>query len=211
MSDIYIPIDYTNLKEVIPLGQEIVYSTFAEIDLRGGNTYTGRGISQIRSKWQTHVLFTKEGLAIFLDRKFINKKEFIPVYYPYYNTGFLLKKLVISADFKEPFRGGITIGGVTMTLSLIKHSKFETKSSFKARSKEFKKTIKSYILEQSKTILKVLYEYFERNPEATYQDYATTTTYPYNEIGYKALKKQWKKGTPLEKYMEMINDQFEKL
>jgi len=207
MSNIYVPVDFSDLRKNLFPEEKVIYSTLAEAELRGGSTYTGRGIKQYKTKWITHLLFTERGLAIHLK----SKSGDIPFYSPLYNTGFLLKNLIVNTNFKEPFRGGITIGGVTITLNPIINKDMESAKDFKRRKKEFKKTVKPYMLQQQLELVKFLWDFFERKPEAKYVDYVSEAEYPCVEAGYKAFKSFWKKGTPLQRYIDMINKKFEKL
>ena len=52
--DIYVPIDYSNVKSVIPPGEDIVYSTLCNVTA---------GTPVYRRKWTSHVLITTDGIA----------------------------------------------------------------------------------------------------------------------------------------------------
>ena len=54
MSDIYVPLDYSKVKTVIPPGEDIVYSTLC---------YVTAGTPAYRRKWTSHVLITTDGVA----------------------------------------------------------------------------------------------------------------------------------------------------
>jgi hypothetical protein len=55
-SQIYVPIDLSKLSELIPPGDDILYSTICKLIFiyRGGNK---------QKKWNSHVLVTKSGIA----------------------------------------------------------------------------------------------------------------------------------------------------
>ncbi len=55
MSKIFVPIDSSNLSEVIPEGDDIKYSTFCNVKAVAGNTTI---------KWKSYVLATKSGIAL---------------------------------------------------------------------------------------------------------------------------------------------------
>lgn len=54
MSNILIPINSSSLSELIPEGDDILYSTLCSVKALAGN---------VTIKWQTHVLATKSGFA----------------------------------------------------------------------------------------------------------------------------------------------------
>ncbi len=56
MSNIFVPIDSSNLSELIPEGDDILYSEYCNVQSRG---------SAIVLKWKSHVLATKSGFAAF--------------------------------------------------------------------------------------------------------------------------------------------------
>ena len=55
MSNIFVPIDSSNLSELIPEGDDIKYSTFCNVKAIAGN---------VTIKWKSYVLATKSGIAI---------------------------------------------------------------------------------------------------------------------------------------------------
>ncbi len=64
MSNIYVPIDSSNLSEVIPGGDDILYSTLCNV----------KAVAyKVKIKWRSHVLATKSGIA--LQNKLEPKKE----------------------------------------------------------------------------------------------------------------------------------------
>ncbi|MFX1493572.1 MAG: hypothetical protein ACFFBZ_04755 [Promethearchaeota archaeon] len=54
MAEIYVPIDYSNLKEILPVGDDIIYSTLCKA------YHTDAGSLII---WKTHLLMTEKGIA----------------------------------------------------------------------------------------------------------------------------------------------------
>ncbi len=61
MSNFYVPIDYSNVSEVVPKGDDILYSTLCKI-LRsrvGGGSI----------KWKSHVLITESGCAFSVPKR----------------------------------------------------------------------------------------------------------------------------------------------
>jgi len=58
MSDIYVPIDYSDIKNKIPPGEDIIYSTLCK-----GQTSQNLGTKTKRWTWISHVLMTPNGLV----------------------------------------------------------------------------------------------------------------------------------------------------
>ena len=189
MSHIYIPIDFSDLASVIPSGQDIIYSTYAEVTFSGSNIYTARGISQKKAIWKSHVLITPQGLAL----NFHFKDGIEPWYVPLYNTSFLLKKLYIAHH--ELFENS------SIDLLIIRHPEYETKASFKKRSKEFKNTIKPYKLEEWIKWVKDIYPHFEENPNYSWSDYVASHKYPLNSRAFRAIQLKIKGGMTMEKHL----------
>lgn len=135
MSNLYVPIDYSQLSEVIPEGEDILYSTLSSaqlINAMGGKT-----------NWDTHILITKSGFAAFsrvekyLTKKgkarynLIKKKKKIATFYPWKGSG--LKKIT----FKKK-KIIVVLSKVNFIHYEAKIDKnFESSNSFKQRSKEF--------------------------------------------------------------------------
>jgi hypothetical protein len=116
MADIYFPIDSSVAKNVIPPGEEIIYSTLCKIvhsGLPGSGTPT--------RKWDSHVLLTPKGLVYSM-----------PGNRALYNDWFEVKR--ITGKYIELFLG--------FRMGLKREPNFETKDGFKKRSKEFSRKIK---------------------------------------------------------------------
>ncbi len=115
MSDIYVPIDYSNAKEKIPPDEDIVYSTLMKVS---------SGPANYKSKWTSHVLMTTRGISytIPMGRK-------VPIVrYEKWNG--------IYGIMRKQFQ----IGGTYF--KLVRDPNYESKESFKIRIKQFSSTIK---------------------------------------------------------------------
>ena len=122
MSDIYVPINYSDINKIIPPGEEIIYSTLCK-----GVLLLSQGTKSITYKWKTHVLITPNGIA-YTKPNTLKKKAVLQEYSTWdeiyriisvgkFGIGFSLRK---AFDFK-----------------LIRDVNFETKEKFNERSKEF--------------------------------------------------------------------------
>lgn len=208
MSNIYIPIDFSDLKSAIPPEQEIIYSTYAEVAYRGLRPYyasdakelTRRGFRQYKAKWNTHVLITSKGLAFEIHYKY--KTPLQTYYLPLYHSAFLLKKYIITILDE--------IIGSSHALSLLRVPDFEDYDTFKKRSKEFKSFLKPFILTEMTEMLKESYPYFENNPDYTYSEYLTTHESPMNKLAFHSKREHIKRGGSLEQYVEYFEKKMGK-
>lgn len=80
--EIYIPIDSSNLKSIIPTDDEIIYSALCRADYR----YV-KGGTEFSVSWQTHILLTTGGLA-YTEMNYDKSKEdrYIPWHKLYVNN-----------------------------------------------------------------------------------------------------------------------------
>ena len=207
MNDIYVPIGFSNLCEYIPQNEEIIYSTIADLAIEGPKVFRDLvfGFTKVRGKWKSHVLITKDGIALYIGE---NEKA-VPRYFPLYNAVFLRNQLRILTDIRQDTDSTLDILIISLSPSI--NTEFENKASFKTRSKDFKKTVKSYIYKKTNVLIRELWDYFENNPDCTFEDYVITTEYPYMRKLFKLQKKQWEKGVKIEEIIERMNKQYEKL
>jgi len=123
MSDIYVPIDYSDIKNKIPPGEDIIYSTLCK-----GQTSQNLGTKTKRWTWISHVLMTPNGLVYtFPD---VRKKKAPPL--QIYDTWENIKSIVSVGKFGTGF---VLSRGTDF--KLVRGEDFETKEKFKERSKEF--------------------------------------------------------------------------
>jgi len=116
LAEIYVPIDYSYIRKVIPQGEDILYSTMCKmiIDEGFGPAYTKL------TTWNTHVLMTKSGFAMNIpNKKQVTERKFIPWY-----------------EIKNLWPSGIR-WGLRKHLDFIRDPNFETIKSFKKRRWEF--------------------------------------------------------------------------
>lgn len=121
MVDIYIPIDSSPAKNIIPPGEEIIYSTLCKI-------VQGSAPATTLRKWLSHVLLTNKGLVYTYPSNKAFYHDWADVRGIYFN-----KFIEISQSFK---------------LFLKRDPNFETKEGFKKRKKEFGNKIKPIMNER---------------------------------------------------------------
>ncbi len=128
--EIFVPIDFTNLKDNLPPGEIIIYSATAKIS---SYAVTGYAI-----EWPSHILCTPKGIAYF--NRMEGKDGLVegenmkdtPHFVPWEETGVIDAEgwetafLIKGVDYKVRY-------GITLTFD----SQFETKKSFNQRRKEF--------------------------------------------------------------------------
>lgn len=116
MAEIYVPIDSSGIRKVIPEGEDILYSTMCKmiVDKGMGAAYTNL------TTWTTHVLMTQSGFAMNIpNKKQATERKFIPWY-----------------EIKNLWPTGIW-WGLRKHLDFIRDPNFETKMNFKKRRWEF--------------------------------------------------------------------------
>lgn len=147
MSDNYVPIDFSGLKNEIPSEQEIIYSTLCE-----GFAVIPVGITKMRKfKWTSHLLCTKDSFAIFLPDIFANKpKKIEPICFSWD---------VITEIPSSPNESWFKIGAIKLTLT--RHKDYETKEAFRDRAKEFIPKFKEIIIKKKE----IWYEVNQNNPD----------------------------------------------
>ena len=116
MADIYVPIDYSNAKEKIPSGEDIIYSTLMKVT--SGSTGIGK------KTWISHVLMTTKGIVY---TKPARKRPSEAIYHSWRG---------IYGIWRKQFQ----IGGTYFKLE--RNPDFETKDSYKMLTKLFASTIK---------------------------------------------------------------------
>ncbi len=129
MSNIYVPIDFSEVGSVVPEGEDIVYSTICHVKQRGGT-----GPTSFKKSYNSHVVLTTNGIAFEVKRK-VSKTQCL--YIPYVDAG---PNLIISPKNNFYTRVG------TYRFQL-KHSKdFESSEQFNERKQVFSKTMAPFYI-----------------------------------------------------------------
>lgn len=133
MSNIYVPIDYSEVANEIPEGEDILYSTLCHTTERGGS-----GPTRYKKNYTSHVVLTTNGIAFEVKRKLSKSRN---NYISYIEDGFQAR---IKPNNKF-WAAGPT--GILYSFQL-KHSKdFESKQQFRERSQVFFKTMSTVYIE----------------------------------------------------------------
>ena len=120
MSDEFIPIDSSNLPDIIPEHEDILYSTLCK------GTFEKDSI--LRKKWKTHLLMTYSGLFFLIPEKNIPPRM---VFYPWHKIRQGKRKASLEID-------GILIRPTY-------HPEFESKRDFINRLEQFSLKCKSFL------------------------------------------------------------------
>ncbi|MFX1375432.1 MAG: hypothetical protein ACFFA0_06450 [Promethearchaeota archaeon] len=136
ISNIYVPIEYSNLKSIIPPEENTIYSTLATASTATSSKYI--------KKWDTHVLFTNKGIAFMAMNKKKNSNEVEPIYIPLYD---LAVTGVLGAPLRAP---------PYCHLALKRHPDFETKDVFKQRAKAFQAVVAPLVIAAKKQQIEYL-------------------------------------------------------
>ncbi|MFX0001193.1 MAG: tetratricopeptide repeat protein [Candidatus Hermodarchaeota archaeon] len=117
MSEIHIPLYYSNLQNFIPEGEDVIYSAFYKVSFK-------ESISdpfKINKMWDTHVLFTKKGF-----------------YYGEYQRKMLPNvKYVSWSMVKKITKKTIKLSRPGYKLKITRELNFESRRTYKTRMREF--------------------------------------------------------------------------
>lgn len=118
--EIYVPLNYSNLINIIPSGEIIIYSTLCKVSW---GTVPGRLL-----QWTSHVLITSYGIAYFKPTNMWTRGSMELKYSPWYDIS---KVLYNGFEFKGP-----------MIFKLHRDPTFESKETFNSRKSEFGKNFR---------------------------------------------------------------------
>lgn len=120
MSDLYVPIDYSNVSEVVPEGDDILYSTFCKVI---------RTTSGGTAKTKTHAVITQSGIAFCSMTKKKNQSELTFLKWDE------LKKVRGYMGSTQLLWGRGAYRNVRV--GVLRDPEYESKDSFKDRQKKF--------------------------------------------------------------------------
>ena len=144
ITDIYAPINMSDLIEIIPEGEDIVYSSlFNGTTLKSNSHYS----------WISHILITPNGVAFKFPNMYKRKNPLENLYYPWYSVNVSEGSLVLDVYSK-------------ITFKLMKLSNSETKDERKNRALDFLQKFKTLQINKSKDYLEEL----RNNPDTKKKD-----------------------------------------
>jgi hypothetical protein len=133
---VFIPIDYSDVREAIPEGEDIIYSSFCSAQKSGMNMRTQTFESET---FQSHVLFTKNGIAYQEPEAGLMKSNYLP-WYKVNN--------IATGSFMIQKGSGMTKKIVAYTMTPI--TKYESLKEFEMRSKRFYFDFVPHVLDEKK-------------------------------------------------------------
>lgn len=138
MAEIFVPINYSDVKDIIPLGEDIIYSTLCKAVYVGDNPWT--------RYWKTHLLITEKGIAFSIPGK---KREDPPqlIYDDFTCITFVYPDGFSLDNSKKYF----AMRGIFINIK--SDSEFESKEKFEKRKSEFLKKFFPIVLEAKKNLL----------------------------------------------------------
>ena len=123
MGEIYVPIEYSEVINIVPPGEEILYSTMCKM------TYLSPSGSI--SRWISHVLLTEGGLACTNAK---DKGSFELKYIPWTKVVFISGK-AFTIDLGDKYPS--TMDHHMVTCVLLRNPNFETEETFRERKTRF--------------------------------------------------------------------------
>lgn len=216
MSNIFIPIDSSDLRKAIPEGEDIIYSTLCK----------GEGEAMFENKkwsWNSHLLMTQKGMyfTIPLNARF-SKKQIaklnpkLEVFAPWYNIGNVVTadymavenpgkvaKMAMKYAAKQQKDAMIAVGGIEngkeidfyTKLYVIRDPNFETEEKYYERIAQLKEFIDNYKVPIKLDIAKYLYTKFDENPKYKFKEFKNDNKYSdLDRLFFEIIKTDWKKG-----------------
>lgn len=167
MENIYVPLDFSNLREFLPPNEEIIYSSLCTIKYKRlyfphyeplalDSGYIGTKSKKEKIAYDSHLLFTTKGFAYFCQPFTVIKKKPITLpQIPTYNT--LLNINNISNIKIKALHTDLYMS-IPYNIKLKRHPNYESEKTFKDRLKEFKLLVYPYYLECLESMLNYIQE-----------------------------------------------------
>ncbi len=145
MSDLFIPINFSNLSKLIPEGEEIIYSTLCEVKFF---------LLKKKYVWKSHVLFTPNYVAFTHPEMKLFKFSSIN---SIFENGLILT--IVELGLLEQIKTDSFII-IAFNFKLEREPNYESKDGFKERKGYFEYKILPYLVPAKKKIL----SYVQSNP-----------------------------------------------
>lgn len=180
LSNIYVPIDSSEINDIIPEGEDIIYSTFfrAEVSLFA------------TKQWGGHLLMTNKGVylnvPVDLTKKEQKREE---TFVPWYNI-------------MDPKNRLLTLTGIeglnaelSFTLTILSDSNRESEESYVDRIAKFSYFVNQIRIPIREKKAEELYKMFEENPKYKLKYYRSDYGVMSSKL-FSIVKKNSKKGYP---------------
>ncbi len=134
--EIYVPLESTNLRQAIPSGDKILYSTMCSAQIMGQLSFTGTKYTQSVSHFQSHVILTTGGVAFTIP----GEKDVDLQYFPWHEV----TNLYYHPNF--PDKKGFELKRINFFLE--RSGSTETEEKFRERLKGFIDRFRPIILKE---------------------------------------------------------------
>lgn len=184
-TNFYVPIDYSDVKDAIPIGNDIIYSTLFTVNTHTIDPKLGPIQGVKTSNYVTHALFTENGIAYQKIKGGTLKPKFIPWY-----------KLSIFVGHSLGFQDKMT----TYTFALTHDPEYESAQNLEMRLMKFYFKFVSHVISEkrkrNKKFLKHIEKAYKKITEALGEDLIEfyKTNEDYEE--YQKMKKEKMKEMP---------------
>jgi len=120
MSNLYVPIDYSNVSEAVPAGDDILYSTLCKV-------FKVVGLQAVRVKM--HAVITQSGIAL---RRMKKMKKGTPIFIKWSK----IKNVRLTPYGRVLMKWGLS-GYARIRLKLLRVPEYESRQSFSDRKAKF--------------------------------------------------------------------------
>lgn len=165
MSEIYVPIDFSNARDVIPPGEDIIYSTIC-----AGKGEFLEGTKSTTYKWESHFLLTDKGVAFTIPLDVSHTKKQIKNLNPRAEH-YLEWHNIIVVPGRTGDKPGFIVDKIeneikiTCFFELVRNPNFESEEKFQDRKQLFFDKFKPIQEQKRNDIIEKFYEFKKENPD----------------------------------------------
>ncbi|MFW9969197.1 MAG: hypothetical protein ACFFDF_03290 [Candidatus Odinarchaeota archaeon] len=196
MAKIFYPIDGSNLNEIIPLGQDIIYSTLCK-------GYAKDPYTEKNYNWRSHVLMTNEGIAFSIPLSVnYTKKELKKIPNPEVNH-FIPWGNVMIAKYQGlvSIKGGFTVQWIYDKIRyrsqfyIERDNKYESRESFKHRQQDFIDQFLPVVTKKRNELADELYKILKTDPslQKSKEFYKNKDYYRFDYVLHREVSRKIKK------------------
>ncbi len=170
MKEIYVPINISNLREILPPSEEIIYSTLCKISFSVSDSYwTPKSTTHITEKYEynSHLLITQKGLAYYykpLNTAAYKSSVWGPL--PTYNTLLNINQFYGSRRFRVSHQDFSRDDLIYYLFEIIPHPDIESTYEFEQRRMRFRPILYKYMLSTTQSWVNYLIENKDRGVKA---------------------------------------------
>jgi len=167
LENIYVPLDFSNLREFLPPNEEIIYSSLCTIKYKRlylvhyeplalNGSYFGAKSKKEKIAYDSHLLITTKGFAYFCQPFTVIKKK--PIRLPQIPTYNTLLNINNISNIKIKALHTDLYTSIPYNFKLKRHPNYESEKTFRYRLKEFRLLIYPYYLECLESMLNFIQE-----------------------------------------------------